>query len=133
MTIFDLIKATIVCGAIAFLIYSYPILGQIVLIGFLSLLWLLYAHRRSRTCGADRRLGIRSQGLRARDQAARARGNLRSVRACSGMPPTIHYSLIPVPAIVLHGLEANLKAVQQRIEAACARAGREPGRSPWSR
>ena len=24
-------------------------------------------------------------------------------------------------------LEANLKAVQQRIEAACARAGREPG------
>jgi len=38
-------KATIACGAIAFLIYSYPILGQIVLIGFLSLLWLLYAHK----------------------------------------------------------------------------------------
>jgi hypothetical protein len=45
MTIFDLIKATVVCGAIAFFIYSYPILGQIVLIGFLSLLWLLYAHK----------------------------------------------------------------------------------------
>jgi len=45
MTIFDLIKATVVCGAIAFLIYSYPVLGQIVLIGFLSLLWLLYAHK----------------------------------------------------------------------------------------
>jgi hypothetical protein len=45
MTIVDLIKATVVCGAIAFLIYSYPILGQIVLIGFLSLLWLLYAHK----------------------------------------------------------------------------------------
>jgi hypothetical protein len=45
MTILDLIKATVVCGAIAFLIYSYPILGQIVLIGFLSLLWLVYAHR----------------------------------------------------------------------------------------
>jgi uncharacterized membrane protein YcaP (DUF421 family) len=45
MTIFDLIKATVVCGAIAFLIYSYPILGQIVLIGFLSLLWLVYAHK----------------------------------------------------------------------------------------
>jgi hypothetical protein len=44
MTIFDLIKATLVCGAIAFLIYSYPILGQIVLIGFLSVLWLVYAH-----------------------------------------------------------------------------------------
>ena len=45
MTIFDLIKATVVCGAIAFLIYSYPVVGQIVLIGFLSLLWLLYAHK----------------------------------------------------------------------------------------
>jgi hypothetical protein len=45
MTIFDLIKATVVCGLIAFLIYSYPLLGQIVLIGFLSLLWLAYAHR----------------------------------------------------------------------------------------
>jgi hypothetical protein len=45
MTILDLIKATVVCGAIAFLIYSYPIVGQIVLIGFLSLLWLLYAHK----------------------------------------------------------------------------------------
>ncbi|HNR71657.1 MAG TPA: hypothetical protein PLV05_06340 [Verrucomicrobiota bacterium] len=45
MSILDLIKATVVCGAIAFLIYSYPVVGQIVLIGFLSLLWLLYAHR----------------------------------------------------------------------------------------
>jgi len=45
MSILDLIKATVVCGAIAFLIYSYPIIGQIVLIGFLSVLWLLYAHR----------------------------------------------------------------------------------------
>ena len=45
MTILDLIKATVVCGLIAFLIYSYPVIGQIVLIGFLSMLWLLYAHR----------------------------------------------------------------------------------------
>ena len=45
MTIFELIKATVVCGVIAFLIYSYPVVGQIVLIGFLSLLWLLYAHK----------------------------------------------------------------------------------------
>ena len=45
MSIFDLIKATVVCGVSAFLIYSYPRLGQIVLIGFLSLLWLLYAHK----------------------------------------------------------------------------------------
>ena len=45
MTILDLIKATVVCGSIAFFIYSYPVLGQIVLIGFLSLLWLVYAHK----------------------------------------------------------------------------------------
>jgi hypothetical protein len=45
MSIFDLIKATVICGAIAFLIYSYPVIGQVVLIGFLSLLWLLYAHK----------------------------------------------------------------------------------------
>ena len=45
MTIIDLIKATVVCGAIAFLIYSFPILGQIVLIGFLSVLWMVYAHK----------------------------------------------------------------------------------------
>jgi hypothetical protein len=45
MSVFDLIKATVVCGAIAFLIYSYPVLGQIVLIAFLSLLWLAYAHK----------------------------------------------------------------------------------------
>ena len=45
MTIVDLIKATVVCGAIAFLVYSYPPLSQGVLIGFLSLLWLVYAHK----------------------------------------------------------------------------------------
>ena len=45
MSILDLIKATVVCGALAFLIYSVPQVGQVVLIGFLSLLWLLYAHK----------------------------------------------------------------------------------------
>ncbi len=45
MGIFDLIKATVICGAIAFVIYSYPVVGQVLLIGFLSLLWLLYAHK----------------------------------------------------------------------------------------
>jgi hypothetical protein len=45
MTIVDLIKATVACGAIAFLIYRFPTLGQVVLIAFLSLLWLLYAHQ----------------------------------------------------------------------------------------
>jgi hypothetical protein len=45
MTILDLAKATLVCGVLAFLIYSVPVLGQIVLIGFLSILWLLYARK----------------------------------------------------------------------------------------
>lgn len=43
MSILDLAKATLVCGGTAFLIYSFPIVGQILVIGFLSLLWLLYA------------------------------------------------------------------------------------------
>ncbi len=45
MNLFDLVKATIICGLLAFLIYSYPVVGQVVIIGFLSLLWLAYAHR----------------------------------------------------------------------------------------
>ena len=45
MTILDLTKATVIFGLTAFLIYSYPVLGQILLIGFLSLLWLSYAHK----------------------------------------------------------------------------------------
>jgi hypothetical protein len=49
MTILDLAKATLVCGGLAFLIYSVPVVGQIVLIGFLSVLWLLYARKTIRT------------------------------------------------------------------------------------
>ena len=45
MTILDLIKATLICGAFAYLIYSFPLVGQIVLIGFLALLWLAYARK----------------------------------------------------------------------------------------
>ena len=45
MSILDLIKATVVCGGVAFLLYSYQRLGQIVLIGLVSLLWLSYAHK----------------------------------------------------------------------------------------
>ena len=45
MSILDLIKATITCGAFAYLIYSIPEFGQVVLIGFLSLLWLCYARK----------------------------------------------------------------------------------------
>ena len=45
MNLLDLIKATITCGVSAFLIYSFPVISQIVIIGLLSLLWLSYAHR----------------------------------------------------------------------------------------
>jgi len=45
MTILDLTKATVFCGAVAFLIYSFPVLGQILIIGILSLLWLCYARQ----------------------------------------------------------------------------------------
>ncbi len=45
MNVLDLIKATITCGVIAFVIYSWPVISQVVIIGLLSLLWLSYAHR----------------------------------------------------------------------------------------
>jgi hypothetical protein len=45
MNVLDLIKATVACGLSAFLIYSFPVIGQVVIIGVLSLLWLSYAHR----------------------------------------------------------------------------------------
>ena len=45
MHLLDLIKATIACGVSAFLIYTFPVVGQVLIIGLLSLLWLSYAHR----------------------------------------------------------------------------------------
>jgi hypothetical protein len=45
MNVLDLIKATIACGLSAFLIYSFPIVGQVIIIGLLSVLWLGYAHK----------------------------------------------------------------------------------------
>jgi hypothetical protein len=45
MNLLDLAKATVVCGSAGFLIYSFPILGQIVVLAFLGLLWLVYAHK----------------------------------------------------------------------------------------
>lgn len=44
MSVMDLIKATVVCGLLAFLVYEYPVVGQVVIIGVLSLLWLSYAY-----------------------------------------------------------------------------------------
>ena len=43
MTILDLTKATVVCGGSSFLVYSYPVLSQILLISLLAVMWLLYA------------------------------------------------------------------------------------------
>lgn len=40
----DLIKATIGCGLAAYLVYEFPVLGQVVIIGVLSLLWLSYLY-----------------------------------------------------------------------------------------
>jgi hypothetical protein len=44
MNLFDLAKATVVCGGLAFLIYSFPLVGQIGLISLLTVLWLGYAY-----------------------------------------------------------------------------------------
>jgi uncharacterized membrane protein YesL len=45
MTIYDLTKATVICGGVAFLIYTFPLVSQILTIGLLTVLWLSYAHR----------------------------------------------------------------------------------------
>jgi len=44
MKVSDLIKATIICALIAYLVYSFPVLGQVLIIAFLSLLWLSYLY-----------------------------------------------------------------------------------------
>ena len=49
MSVFDLIKATVICGLVAFFSFNYPVLGQVLIIGVLSLLWLSYAHKTVRT------------------------------------------------------------------------------------
>ncbi len=45
MNILDLIKATLFCGGLAFLTYSFPVIGQVVIIAVLTLLWLGYARK----------------------------------------------------------------------------------------
>ncbi len=49
MSVYDLIKATIVCGSIAFLVYNFPIISQAAIIGLLGLAWLTYAHKMIKT------------------------------------------------------------------------------------
>ena len=43
MSVMNLINATIACGGVSFLVYSFPVLSQAVIIGVLTLLWLSYA------------------------------------------------------------------------------------------
>jgi hypothetical protein len=45
MNVTDLVKATVGCGLTAFLIYSFPVISQVLIILLLTLLWLSYAHR----------------------------------------------------------------------------------------
>jgi hypothetical protein len=45
MNLLDLTKATLVCGSLAVLAYSFPVIGQAVMIGVLCLVWLSYVHR----------------------------------------------------------------------------------------
>lgn len=40
----DLVKATVACGLAAYLVFEFPVLGQVVIIGLLSLLWLSYLY-----------------------------------------------------------------------------------------
>lgn len=40
----DLFKATVVCGSIAYLAYSVPVLSQVIVIALLSIIWLTYLH-----------------------------------------------------------------------------------------
>ncbi len=43
MTVLDLAKATVVCAGLAYASYAVPAVSQTLVIGLLSLLWLLYA------------------------------------------------------------------------------------------
>ncbi len=40
-----LTKTTLLCGGSAFLIYSFPVISQVALIGLLGFLWFSCAHR----------------------------------------------------------------------------------------
>lgn len=45
MTVWDLIKATVVCGGLAFVVYSFPVFSQALVIGLLTLMWFSCAHQ----------------------------------------------------------------------------------------
>ncbi len=45
MNALDLTKATVVCGSVAYLVYSFPVISQGFIIGLLTVMWLSYAYR----------------------------------------------------------------------------------------
>jgi hypothetical protein len=45
MSFCDLVKATVVCGGLALLVYSFPVLSQAVIIAVLTLMWFSCAHQ----------------------------------------------------------------------------------------
>jgi len=45
MNLLDLLKATVICGLFAFIVYSVPVVSQVLIIAILSTLWLSYAYR----------------------------------------------------------------------------------------
>jgi hypothetical protein len=48
MRLSDLLKATVICGGIAFVVYSVPLVSQAAVIGLLALLWASCAHQAIR-------------------------------------------------------------------------------------
>jgi hypothetical protein len=45
MNAFSLLAATIVCGGMAFLVYSVPVVSQVAVIGMLGFVWFFYARK----------------------------------------------------------------------------------------
>ena len=45
MSLLDLAKATVVCGGVSFLVYSFPVISQSVIIGLLTVVWISYAQK----------------------------------------------------------------------------------------
>lgn len=48
MKLSDLLKATVICGGIAFVVYSVPVVSQAAVIALLGLLWASCAHQAVR-------------------------------------------------------------------------------------
>lgn len=49
MNALDLAKATVVCGSVAYMVYSFPVISQSFIIGLLCVFWLSYAYKMMRT------------------------------------------------------------------------------------